>query len=466
MAFVLTPVVLRLIGDSVPRAADAGVNLPVLGFALLVSLLSGVIFGIIPAVTASKTDLVATLKEGGRSDTGGYNWLRSALVVGQITLGIVLTAGAGLLITSFVNLTHMAEGFNPDHLLTFSFELPDSIYKSTRPQFYRQYFEKLRALPGVQSAAGSHNLPMTYDLAMISFENPERPAPEGQQPNVDLTFVSTDYFRTIQAPLLRGRDFTDDDDMKSQQVMIVNQAFAQQYFPGEDVLGKRLKPGAANGTTGGPPLREIVGVVGNIRHWATQREMTPAMYLPASQLPNWCCLNSVVRTSVDPMSLEPQVRQLVSSMNGDIPVTDVRTMSELLSLQLSQPRFVMILLGAFAGLALILTVVGLYGVIAYSVSRRTREIGVRLALGAQRSAVLAMVLRDAAILLLAGIGIGTMASLISTPMLRSMLYGATPRDPLVLAVVCISVAFAGLLAAYIPAFRAASVDPTQALRSE
>jgi putative ABC transport system permease protein len=466
MAFVLTPVVLRLIGDSVPRAADAGVNLPVLAFALLVSLLSGVIFGIIPAMTASKTDLVATLKEGGRSDTGGHNWLRSALVVGQITLGVVLTAGAGLLITSFVNLTHMDEGFNPDHLLTFSFELPDSVYKDTRPQFYRQYFERLRALPGVQSAAGSHNLPMTYDSAMISFENPERPAPEGQQPNVDLTYVSTDYFRTIQTPLLRGRDFTDDDNMKSQQVMIVNQAFAQKYFPGEDVLGKRLKPGAANGTLGGPPWREIVGVVGNIRHWATQREMAPAMYLPASQLPNWCCLNSVVRTSVDPMSLEPQVRQLVSSMNDDIPVTDVRTMSELLSLQFSQSRFVMILLGAFAGLALILTVVGLYGVMAYSVSRRTREIGVRLALGAQRSAVLAMVLRDAAILLLAGIGIGAMTSLVSTPMLRSMLYGATPRDPLVLAVVCISVAFAGLLAAYIPAFRAASVDPTQALRSE
>jgi predicted permease len=299
MAFVLTPVVLRLIGDSVPRAADAGVNLPVLGFALFVSLLSGVVFGIIPAVTASKTDLVATLKEGGRSDTGGHNWLRSALVVGQVALGIVLTAGAGLLITSFVNLTHTDEGFDPDHLLTFTFELPDSLFKDRGPQFYRQYFERLRALPGVQEAAGSHNLPMTYDLAMISFENPERRVPEGQQPNVDLTFVSADYFRTIQTPLLRGRDFTDGDDMKSQQVMIVNQAFARQYFLGEDVLGKKLKPGASNGTPGGPPWREIVGVVGNIRHTATQREMAPAMYLPASQLPNWCCLHSVVRTSVD-----------------------------------------------------------------------------------------------------------------------------------------------------------------------
>jgi len=466
LAFVLTPVVLRLIGESVPRAADAGVNLPVLGFALLVSLLSGVVFGIVPAVTASKTDLVRTLKEGGRSDTGRHNWLRSALIVGQVTLGIVLTAGAGLLITSFVNLTHMDEGFRPDHVLTFTFETPDSRYKDTRPQFYREYFEKLRALPGVQAAGGSMFLPMIDDLASVSFENPEHPAPEGQRPGAELSLNSTDFFRTLGVPLLEGRDFTNADDVKAPQVMLVNQAFAQRYFPGEDAVGKKLKPGVVNATSGGPPWREIVGVVGNVRHSATQREMAPVMYLAASQTPNWCCLYSVVRTSVDPMSLEPEVRRLVSSMDRDIPVTDVRTMPELLSLQLAQPRFVMTLLGAFAGLALILTVVGLYGVMAYSVSRRTREIGVRLALGAQRSAVLKMVLRDAAVLLAIGISIGAAASLASASVLKTMLYGTAPRDPLVLAVVCISVAFAGLLAAYIPAFRAASIDPTQALRSE
>jgi predicted permease len=466
MAFVLTPVALRLIGDSVPRAADAGVNLPVLGFALVVSLLSGLVFGILPAVAASKTDLVATLNEGGRADTGSRNWLRSALVVGQVALGIMLTVGAGLLITSFVNLMHTDEGFNPDRLLTFTFDLPDSHYKETRPQFYRQYFEKLRTLPGVQSAGGAHNVPMTDDLAMISFENPERPVPKGQQPNVDLTIVSTDYFHTMQTPLLRGRDFTDGDDLKSRQVMIVNEAFAQKYFPGEDVLGKKLKPGANNGVPGGPPWREIVGVVGNIRHFAEQREMPPAMYLPAGQMPSWCCLHSIVRTSVDPTSMEREVRQLVSSLDGDLPVTNVRTMPELLSLQLAQPKFAMLLLAAFAALALILTLVGLYGVMAYAVSRRTREIGLRLALGAQRSAVLKMVLRDAANLLLAGIALGAVASLVSTSVLETMLYGTPPRNVLVLAVVCISVALTGLLAAYIPALRAASIDPTQALRSE
>ena len=450
------------------RAADAGVNLPVLGFALVVSLLSSAIFGIIPAVTASKTDLVANLKEGGRSDTGGRGLAALGfLVVAQVTLGIVLTCGAALLTASFVHESQVDEGFNQDHLLTYGFELPDSAYPKTRPQFYRQYFEKLRALPGVVSAGGAHNLPMTDDLAMISFENPERPIPSRQLPNVDLTIVISDgYFKTLQTPLLQGRDFSEADDMTAPQVMMVNQAFVQQYFPGEPVLGKKLKSGAGNGTPGGPPWRTIIGVVGNIRHFAYQQEMPAQMYLPASQMPTWCCLHTVVRTSVDPMSLEPEARQLVLSMDPDVPVTEVRTMPELQSLQLAQPRFAMILLGAFAALALILTVVGLYGVMAYSVSRRTREIGVRLALGAPRSAVLKMVLWDAAVLLMMGIGIGVAASLASASVLKSMLYGTAPRDPLVLAVVCASVALAGLMAAYIPAFRAASIDPTRALRSE
>ena len=466
LAFAGMPAALRLIGDSVPRAADAGVDLPVLGFAFCVSTLSGLIFGMIPAVIASKTDLVSTLKEGGRSDIAGHDWLRSAVIIGQVALGIVLTAGAGLLITSFVKLMHTDEGFNSDHLLTFLFETPDSRYKDTRPQFYREYFEKLRALPGVQAAAGSMILPMTDNSAHISFENPEHPVPEGLEPSAELNPVSPGYFHTMQVPLLDGRDFTEADDMKSPQVMVISQAFAQKYFPGEEPVGKKLKPGAGNGTPGGPPWREIVGVVGDIRHSATQREMSPAMYLPASQLPTWCCLYSVVRTSVDPHSLEPAVRQLVSSMDRDVPVTEIHTMPELLTLQLAQPRFAMALLGAFAGLALILTVVGLYGVMTYSVSRRTREIGVRLALGAQRSTVLRMVLRDAAVLVGAGMVLGVAATLASASVLKTMLYGTASRDPLVLVAVCIVVALTGLLAAYLPALRAAAINPMQALRTD
>jgi putative ABC transport system permease protein len=466
LAFLATPAVLRLIGTSVPRAADAGVSLPVLGFALFASLVSGVLFGLVPAVSTAKADLLSTLKEGGRGDVGGHHRVGSVVIVGQVALGIVLTAGAGLLMTSFVKLTHKDEGFNPDHLLMFNFETPDSRYAKTRPEFYGQYFEKLRALPGVESAAGSMLPPMTNNDAILSFENPEHPVPEGQEPNANVDAISPGYFHTMQIPLLMGRDFSDGDDLKSAQVMIVNQAFAEKYFHGENPLGKKLKPGAGNGTPDGPPWREIVGVVGSVRASATQGAMQPIQYLAANQLARWCCMRSVVRTSVDPMSLKPEVRMLVSSMDRDIPVTDVSTMRDLMSLQLAQPRFAMVLLGAFAGLALVLTVVGLYGVMAYSVARRTREIGVRLALGAQRRVVLHMVLGDAAVLVGVGMAIGIAATLASASVLQSMLYGTASRNPLVLAGVCGVVALAGLVAAYLPALRAAGIDPMRALRAE
>lgn len=466
LAFLATPAVLRLIGTSVPRAVDAGVNLLVLGFALAVSLASGVIFGLAPAARFMQGDLLSPLKEGGRAETGGRHRLGSAVIVGQVALGIVLTAGAALLVTSFLHLARNDEGFNPSHLLTFLFETPDSRYMHTRAQFYREYFEKLRALPGVESAGGSMMLPMTYNGATVSFENPEHPLPKGQLESASLDLVTTGYFRTMEIPLLSGRDFTDEDTEKSPQVMIVNSAFAQKYFHGEDVLGKKLKPGTSNGPKSPPVWRTIVGVVGNIRTGATDREMDPMYYLPASQLPNWCCLYSVVRTQMDPLSLEPEVRKLVTSMDPDIPITDVRTMRDRIGLELAQPRFAMVLLSAFAGLALVLTLVGLYGVMAYSVARRTREIGVRLALGAPRRIVLQMVLRQAGVLVAIGTALGLVATLASGPMLRAFLYGTGAQNPVVLGGVCGLVMVTGLLAALLPARKAMRVDPSVALRYE
>lgn len=466
LAFLSTPAILSLIGDGVPRAADAGVDLRVLVFAIVLSFAAGIIFGVIPAITGSRTDLIATLKEGGRSQVLGRDWLRSSLVVGQVALGLLLTAGAGLLISSFHRLLHADEGFNPNHLTTMFFETPDARYKDNRGEFYRQYFEKLRSLPGVQSAGGVLVLPMTNDAIFISFEDPEHPTSEGTHPGADLAPITPQYFSAMQIPILEGRDFSDRDDVKSEPVMIVNRGFAQKFFPGENVLGKKLKAGAGNGTPGGPPWREIIGVVGDIRLGATDREVSPAMYLPASQLSSWCCLYSVVRTSVDPASLGASVQRIVSEMDKDIPVTQIRTMNELMFMQLSQPRFAMVLLSTFAGLAVVLTIVGLYGVMTYSVSRRTREIGVRMALGAQRGSVLKMVLRDAAVLLISGIAIGAASAMASASILQSMLYGTAPRDPLVMSSVCAVVAVVGIVAAYIPARRAAKVDPMVALRYE
>ena len=466
LAFAATPAMLSLIGTSVPRAANAGVDLRVLGFALLLSLAAGLIFGIVPALTASRSDLIGTLKEGGRTESSHRDWLRSSLIVAQVALGMVLAAGAGLLTTSFVNLLRTGHGFNPDHLLTFYYELPDAQYKHTRAEFYRNYFERVRALPGVQAAGGVLVLPMGDAQIIISFEDPQHPVPESQQPAADLTSVSPGYFGTMQIPVLEGRDFTDRDDEKAAQVMMVNQAFARKFFPGESAIGKKLKPGAGGGGKQDPPWREIVGVVGDVRLSATQRELRPAMYLPVAQLGDWCCLYSVVRSTVEPASLEPTMRQLVLSLDKDVPLVQVHTMQELMFSGLSQPRFAMVLLGTFAGLAVVLTVVGLYGVMMYAVTRRTREIGVRMALGAQRGAVLKMVLRDAAILLASGIAVGLCAALLSGSVLQNLLYGTGSRNPVVLLAVSAAVALAGLLAAYIPAFRAASIEPMQALRTE
>ncbi|MGA2591688.1 MAG: ABC transporter permease [Bryobacteraceae bacterium] len=461
LAYIATPAVLNLLGDSVPRARDAGIDLRVLGFALFASLLSALIFGLLPAVTASRPDLARILQQGSRGNLVGRDLLRKTVIVLQVAFGILLTTSAALLISSYLTLTHTDKGFNPTNVLTFTFETPDLAYAHSRPTFYRRYFERLRALPGVRSAGGTMLLPMTEDMFSLEFDSRGRLPVEGTRPVTEATAISPAFFRTMQIPFLEGRDFSETDTIDSPQAIIVNRDFAERFFPGQDAVGKEITP-----RTSRPVSRQIVGVVGNVRHSVTQRDMQPVMYLPASQLPTWCCLYTVVRTSINPVSLEPTMRQLVASMDPNIPVTEVRTMQELLSFQLAAPRFAMTLLSSFAGLALVLTVLGLYGVMSYSVARRTREIGLRMALGAHRAVVLRMILRDAAVLIGSGIAIGAGAVLTAGPLIARMLYGVGPRDPFVLGWISLGMASTGLLAAYIPAVRAAAIEPMQALRTD
>ena len=280
LAFVSTPAILSLIGSSIPRAQEAQVDLRVLTFALAVSCLAGLIFGVIPAMSATRRDLVSLLKDGARTETSSRDWLRPALVIGQVALGLLLAAAAGALIASFVHLQRTDEGFSSDHLLTLLFETPDSRYKDKRPEFYRQYFDKLRVIPGVRAAAGIMIMPMTQDGVDVAFEDPEHPVPKAQALDANATVITGDYFKTMQIPLLRGRDFSAHDGAESQPVMIVDEAFARKFFPGEDVLGKRIKPGVSNGPGSQPQWREIIGVVGSVRLAAMQREMRPEIYLP------------------------------------------------------------------------------------------------------------------------------------------------------------------------------------------
>jgi putative ABC transport system permease protein len=460
-------VVLPLGGHSIPRLAQTSVDARVLGFSLLLAFITTLLFGLTPALHASKVDFASSLKEGSRASTRKHDRIRGALVIAQVTLGLVLVTGAGLLMASFLNLERSDLGLKPDHVLTFWFSLPQPQYNAAQQvAFYDQLLERMRALPGVESAAGVWPLPLGGDDVVQGFNIEERPAAVSNWPSARIAFATPDYFRTAGIPLLKGRSFNDHDDAKAPRVLIVNKAFADKFFPGEDVLGKRITSGAYIGAVDkGVPIREIVGVVGSAKQFAMEAEPEPIYYFPYKQLP-WQAPPVILRTAVPPRALESAVRKEMMELDPLVPVFQIRTMEELLSTQVTEPRFHTVLLGCFAGVALLLTIVGLYGVMAYSVARRTREIGIRIALGAGRSAVLSMVLKQALVLLACGLALGLAASLATDRLLQSMLFGVSAVNPAVLGLSGLLVALTGLLAAYLPARRAAKVDPMVALRYE
>lgn len=459
---------ISLNADKLPRISAAGLDGTVLAFTAGIALITSIIFGLVPALRTSSPNLAEFMKEG-RGTTAGssHQRLRGALVVVETTLGLTLLVIAGLLLRSFHRILSVDPGMNPQNVLTLTFDLPEKKYSEQQQlDFYTQLLQRMRAVPGVASASAVTPLPLSGNNAIISFQIEGRPVPRAEEPSADIKIATPDYFHTMNIPLISGRDFNNRDDGKAPGVVIVNQAFTRRFFPNENVLGKHITPGASN--HGDPKPREIIGVVGNVKSRRLDVEDMPEYYIPLAQL-NFGSMAVCLRTSVDPHSVTSAVRNVVSSMDPDLPLYDIKTMDEYLLATLATPRFNATLLEAFAGLALLLTAIGLYGVLSYAVAQRTHEIGVRITLGASRSSVAGMVLKSGLQLTAIGIAAGVALSLAAARFLSSLssvLFGVKPTDALTFAAVIAIVAAVSLLACYIPAWRASRVDPMVALRYE
>jgi predicted permease len=453
-------------GGNIPRLEQVGLNLPVLGFTGLVSVAASLLFGLAPAWHTARTNLAETLKEGGRSAAGaaGSNRLRAGLVIAETAIGVVLLVGAGLLLRSFVHLIRVDPQFNPHHLLALSFNLPSSHYNDAQVvNFYDRLLPRLRALPGAEEVAAAWPLPFSGDDATISFEIQGRPSPPGQHPFADLAVVSPGYFHTMGIALLKGRDFSQRDQTNSPHVVIVSQSFARQYFPNQDPIGQRMQPGIGEEKA---PMREIVGVVADIKHGSLSDDFAPRYYLPYSQGMFGPPLSIVLRSAGKPVAQLDAVSNAIHGMDKELAVYGVHTMDEMMSNSANQPRFDTFLLSLFAAVALLLTAIGLYGVMAYSVVQKTHEIGIRMALGADPADLLGMVLRRTFVLVNAGLGVGIVIGLAVTRLLAGMLFAVHPLDLPTYAGVAVVLLGVGLLAGYVPARRASKVDPMVALRYE
>jgi predicted permease len=384
-------------------------------------------------------------------------------VVSEVALALVLLVGAGLLIRSFGRLSRVDPGFRTDKLVAMGLALPDTRYRSQAPRvaFYEQVMQRLRALPGVEAVAAVNRLPLGGSNVMIGVTvegsaQPESPA------SVDRRVVTPEYFRTLGIPVVKGRGFTDSDRTGAPAVAVINQTMARRFWPNDDPMGRRVQ--LRIGPSGGL-LVGVVGVAGDIKHHGLDTEPKPEIYVPYAQA-GVQGMTIVMRTGVPPDRLMSAVRQQVWTLDKQIPVPSIRTLDDVLAASIARPRFRTLLLGLFAGLALLLSAVGIYGVIAYAVSRRTNEIGLRMALGAEVTDILGIVLRQAFVLTLAGIAVGVVGAAFLTRLLTNLLYEVPPTDPLTFATVTVGLMGVALLASYLPAWRATRVDPTVALRVE
>jgi putative ABC transport system permease protein len=457
----------RLSPEDLPRVGEIHMDGRVLAFTAILSVLTGVLFGLAPALQITRANLVDTLKEGALSTTAGMHRhrLRSSLVIVEMALALVLLVSAGLLIRSLLRLQDVNPGFNAHNVMTSNVDLPDEKFPNAKKvQFFRELMPRLKTLPGVTSSAAIEPLPMSGSEFRISVEIESRPMAKSDQVISSVRVITEDYFRTMQIPLLQGREFKEQDSADSTQVIIVNESLARQFFPGENPIGKHIRPGIS--TDDKPArMREIVGVVGDVKYKDLKSEWTPESYIPYAQLP-FGSMTIVARAASDTYSLAKPIAESVRSVDQDVPAYEPKTVEDYLNGTVAIPRFNTFLLAMFAGLALLLTAVGLYGVISYSVAQRTHEIGIRLALGAQPNDMLRLVIGQGLQLALTGVGLGLVAALMSTRFLASLLFGVTSSDPVSFAGVIFLLLAVVMLACYIPARRATQVDPMVALRYE
>ena len=448
--------------DSIPRVDEIKLDLPALGFTLLVSLVTGMIFGLVPALRASKPDLNESLKEGGRTSGGSFrhNRVRGFFVIAEVAICLVLLAGAGLMIRSFIRLMNVYPGFNPANVLTVGFS-PGRKYDSAQKvtSYFQETLARISTVPGIESAGAALSLPLSGGSGSRYFGIEGRPPqPPGQGYNANLNFTSPGYFRTMGIPFLGGRDFNDGDAEGSNEVAIINSQMARMFWPDDDPIGQRIQVGDG-------PWRRIVGIVGDVKYKAMDADTRQEMYWPFYQT-GVAAGAFVVRTRSDPKEMSATIRSAILEVERDQPLSGIRTMEDILSESVAARWLNTLLLGVFGGEALILAVVGLYGVMSYSVAQRTQELGLRIALGATSRDVLKLIVGQGMVLTAAGIVIGIGGAIGLTRLMKTLLFDVRPGDPTTLAVIALVLVGVALLACWIPARRATKVDPMIALRYE
>jgi putative ABC transport system permease protein len=465
-----TRALLALAPDGIPRLAEVRMSVPVFLFTFTVAAICGLVFGLVPALRASQTPLGETLKDGGRGGQGArHRRAQQLLVVAEIALALVLSVGAGLMVRSLAELQRVNPGFDTGHLLTFELSLPRARYPEDRNvrAFYDQFLERLEALPAVRSAGLTISLPPNLLQVTDNFMVEGQVLPPNQSAPVGPVLMVSDHlFEALGVPLVRGRFFNDRDEDGATPVVIVNETLARQYFAGVDPIGRHLKVGGPERPIApNNPWMTVVGVVGDVKYSGLDTPPEPSYYMPYRQNA-WRSQSVVVRASGDPRGLVNAVRRMVASLDRDVPVTRVRTMDELMTASVAPPRFRTTLVSSFALVGLLLAAVGIYGVMAYAVAERTHELGVRVALGADRASVLRLVLGEAGALAAIGIALGVAGAFAATRLIQNLLFGVTSTDAVTFIGISALLAVTALVASYVPARRAMRVDPMVALRYE